>query len=95
MKELIGTNCNISLVVQEDGKLLPMVEAIMIVTEPQWGIDGGGELCRTRMPGTVRFSATPQALRALGKGCMKWADEADGALGKAEGTSAGGGEDDS
>lgn len=76
MKEALGTARNLTLVAQEDGSLLPMVECIVIYTEPQFNIAKEG-LMKSLGSGTLRFVACPEVLRAMSEQFATWADEAD------------------
>jgi len=76
MKELMGTARNIFAVIQ-DGKAIPTIEVIFMVVEPQFHIDAGGELIRSRVPETLRFTTTPAGLRKVMADFGELADEAE------------------
>ena len=76
MKEALGTARNLTLVAQEDGSLLPMVETVIIVTEPRFQLAKEG-LVKVITSDTLRFVASPEVLRAMSEQFAEWADEAD------------------
>ena len=81
-KEVICTARNLMIVPDGDphteaAAVRPMVEAILVVSEPVFGFDAGGELGRKRETQTIRFSASPEVLRKLAKNYLEWADEAE------------------
>lgn len=78
MKEVICTARNITIAVSEGDNpgITPMVEAIIVVTEPQYRIKKG-EIVRMRQPETLRFAASPDSLRTIAKSFMEWADQAE------------------
>jgi len=76
MKEALGSARNLTLVAQEDGSLLPMIETVIIVTEPRFEIAKEG-LVKVISSDTLRFVACPEVLRALSEQFATWADEAD------------------
>lgn len=83
MKEVYGTARNISFAADEDGKLTPTIETIIVVSEPQYGPNGNGEVEKFRVTDTLRFGTTPQGLRILAQQFTEWADEAEALLNKA------------
>lgn len=78
MKEVICTARNLMVVPDEEHTVRPMIEAIVVVSEPQFRFDRGGQLANERETETIRFSASPEALRKMAKSFNEWADEADG-----------------
>lgn len=82
MKEVLSTARNITLVV-DGNHVLPVVEAVITVTEPHFRADGSGNIERFRVPETLRFSSAPDGLRVIAKSMERWADEADEAAKKA------------
>lgn len=77
MKEVICTARNLMIVPDEDLTMRPMVEAIVVVSEPQFRFDRGGQLANERHTETIRFSTTPEALRKMAQSFSDWADEAE------------------
>ncbi len=75
MQELMDTARNLSLAISADGPR-PMVEVILMTSEPMFSIDGGGEMVRSRVMNTIRFSSSPEGLRKLSKRLAEFADEA-------------------
>lgn len=76
MKELMGSACNLSLVLVGDS-LLPNVEVILIHSEPRYRFDPTGEIVKYRMTDAFRFSASPGELRTLAKSLGDSADAAE------------------
>ncbi len=74
MKEALGAARNLSLVASNKG-LRPMVEAIIITSEPRYKV--GEAISRVRANEAIRFAACPDVLRALAVQFASWADEAD------------------
>jgi hypothetical protein len=84
MKEISATSRNLSLVYQDGPAMFtPMVEAILVLSEPQYSVDLGGQLVRTRQVETVRFATSPEGLRDLARTFLEWADDADNITPKA------------
>lgn len=79
MKEITGNALNISFIATDDG-LVPFCEIILITSEPQWSLDGGGGMSKRRVAETHRFGAMSVSLRKLGQQLIEYADEADEAL---------------
>lgn len=77
MKELIGHSANTYLVpsIHED-KLIPMVELILLTSEPRYQSDVSG-FVKTRAVMDTRLSVAPKALRELAALFTALADEAD------------------
>ncbi len=75
MQELMGTARNLSLAMSDDGPR-PMVEVILITSEPMFSIDGGGDMVRSRVPSAIRFLSPPDGLRKLSERLLEYADEA-------------------
>lgn len=93
MKEIAMTARNIMLSCPDQGDPSPMIEAILVVSEPTFRIDQGGGIIRQRELETVRFHSTPNGLRKVAIAFAEWADEAE-AIGpkKPEAEQAGAGE---
>ena len=83
MKEVYGTAKNISFTANDDGKLIPTIEVIVVVSEPQYGPDDNGDVEKFRVTDTLRFGTTPQGLRVLAQQFTEWANEAEALLNKA------------
>jgi hypothetical protein len=81
MKEAMGTARNLSLVPAPDGTMRPMVETIVILTEPKYNVTKEGLESR-RVTSTIRFQAAPDTLRNMSIQFANWADEADALLEK-------------
>jgi hypothetical protein len=78
MKELMSTARNICAVMQDHSKkAITTIEVIFTVFEPQYRIDAGGELIRSRVPETMRLTTTPARLRQVAASFIEWADDAD------------------
>lgn len=78
MKEILGLAWNDSFTFDGKKLLVPSIEMVLIVSEPQWGYDAGGGMTQRRMTETFRIVATPDHLRDLAKQILKRAEEADG-----------------
>jgi hypothetical protein len=64
MKEVIAANANFVFAPNQDGGLTPMIELIIITSEPQWDIGGesGNKLIRSRKTEHTRqMLGLPQA----------------------------------
>lgn len=79
MKEIAGTARNLMFSVDQAGHVIPMVEVILVVSEPVFRPDGGGGLARLRESETIRFSTSADGLRAVARDFGAWADEIEGA----------------
>lgn len=85
MKEVTGTARNLMLALTPDEKAIqPMIEAILVVTEPNYRFNKEGDISRSRDHETIRFTATPESLRKIAVSFAEWADQAE-ALTKATG----------
>lgn len=66
MKELIASARNLYFAVDDETKqLLPSVELILFVSEPDWELDANGQPTKSRGMGEVRIVTSPKALLAL------------------------------
>lgn len=63
MKEVICTARNIMIVPDEKNTVRPMVEAIVVVSEPQFRFDRGGQLANERETETLRFNTSAATRR--------------------------------
>ena len=77
----LGTARNLFLVPDPDGAMRPMMEIIVIVTEPKYNATKNGLEIR-RVSSTMRFQAAPNTLRNIAIQFANWADEADALLEK-------------
>lgn len=79
MRELIGMARNIALSCLDDGDdktLVPMIEMVLITSEPQFEVDVSG-LVKRRTTQTIRLAASPKCARWLAESLVEWADAAD------------------
>jgi len=76
MKEIVTTTANF-LAVIAGGKLRPEIEVGLVLSEPTYRPDHGGEMIRERKFETVRFSASPHILRRMAEGLIEFADDAE------------------
>ena len=79
MKELIGSTANVYAVSlgMGTGEFAPMVEVILLLTEPRYEPDAAGTFSRRRDVEDVRFHTTPNGLRELAGNFAKLADDAE------------------
>ncbi len=85
MKELLGSARNIHLIMDEKtGDIHPMIESVIITTEPLFVLDESGNIVRKRETSSFRFHATPDGLRTVAEQFNEWADQADGLMPKAK-----------
>lgn len=81
MQEVSATSGNLYLVPSEPpdrGEMRPMVEVILITSQPKYTMDDVGTLVRSRITETVRFHTSPRGLRELARQFAELADMADG-----------------
>ena len=71
MREYKGGSRNCSLVSDDEGNLNASAEIALLVTEPVYEIDAGGQLIRRRAMESIRFAVTDRSLKAL----IKWLGE--------------------
>lgn len=83
MKELQSATCNITALPKEDGGFTPLIEAILIVSEPRYTLDEAGHQIKSRIVETMRFSSSPKGLRTLAKIFEEWATGAEETIDKA------------
>ena len=76
MKEICGAARNLYLVANEAGELKPMIEGILMVSEPTF-VPAEEEVKKVRLMDTLRFHTTPDGLRQIAEQFDAWADEAD------------------
>lgn len=80
MKEVACTARNIMVIPVSDGEKLsirPMIETILVFTEPNYRINKENEVVVRREPQTIRFSASPESLREIAKNFLEWAEQAE------------------
>lgn len=77
MKELIGNASNVYYVTKDGENFTPQVEIILIVSEPQFRIGGGGQFIRERITETFRFTTSCEQLKNLSVNFAELADEMD------------------
>lgn len=80
MKEVVTLATNTIGNITTAGKLVANVELAFVLTEPRYAFDEGGEMRRSRTTETVRFTATPDAMRQLSKQLLETADSAESDL---------------
>lgn len=79
-KEYSGCASNISFVQTNKGDMMPLIETILLYSEPVWRVDAGGSIIRSREMGSFRISAGPDALRDIAKYLVEYADDAEDIL---------------
>ena len=78
MQEALAVNANyFALFSEKDGRLLPQVECVLILSEPEYSMDAAGDLIRHRSTSQCRFSASPGMLRKMAESFNLMANEAD------------------
>ena len=80
MKEIVTTSANF-YAVRVGKKLAPEIEIGLVLSEPHYRPDHGGEMIKERRCETVRFAASPDTLRRMAEGLVKFANEADEEIG--------------
>jgi hypothetical protein len=80
VKEIVTTSANF-YAVRVGKKLAPEIEIGLVLSEPHYRPDHGGEMIKERRCETVRFAATPDTLRRMAEGLIKFANEADEEIG--------------
>ena len=74
--ELIGSARNFSLAIDtEHGTVTPMAEVVLIVAEPAFHVDAGGQLVKERQTQTLRFAVSVAGLRRVAKEMEHWAKD--------------------
>jgi hypothetical protein len=73
MKELIATNCNHSIAISDDGEMTPVVEIIIVVSEPVYKLVDD-KIERQRITETIRVSTCKEGLRGLIESLTGYAD---------------------
>lgn len=76
MKEIACTARNL-MVVSTEESYSPMIEVILVLTEPNYRFNKKGELVKRRDPETIRFSTSPDGLREIAKNFNQWANDAE------------------
>jgi hypothetical protein len=77
MKELQSAACNITALPLEEGGFSPLIECILIVSEPKYTLDEAGHQVKSRLMEMLRFNTSAKGLRSMAEMFGKWADEAD------------------
>lgn len=80
MKEIVTTSANF-YAIQVGKKLEAQVEVGIVLSEPTYRPDHGGEIIKERRCETVRFCASTDVLRKMAEGLIRFADEADEEIG--------------
>lgn len=82
MNELTSIASNLHATYDEQDRLTPSAEIVLIMTEPAYTIDASG-VVKSRNVITTRFSAEPRLLRRIATAMNNIADQAEEALTKA------------
>ena len=82
MNELASISSNLHAIYDEQYRLSPSAEVVLIMTEPAYTIDASG-VVKSRNVITTRFSAGPTLLRLIAKALNEIADQSEEALTKA------------
>ena len=77
MKELLTMASNVFAAVSEEGKLIPRGEVVLVLSEPVYQVEPGGEVLRRRELSQVRFVSGPGALRKLADSLNLLANQAE------------------
>lgn len=78
MKQLVAFAANHCAAYGKDiAEILPQVEVIVVVAEPEYTFDETGDVIRQRKVSQCRFVCSPDQLRGAAKSLGKWADEAE------------------
>lgn len=77
VKELVGQSRNLIGVPLEGAAPEPLIELVLIVSEPSYMVDAGGDSIRHRVVETLRLCATPSGMRQLAKFLTEASDEAE------------------
>jgi len=91
MKTLIATSGNILAGPDGEGGYEPLVEVVLITSEPKYEADASGFVKRSSVS-DIRFGSTPKTLRRVAAELVKLADEAEKQLAAIRGDGTGGGE---
>lgn len=89
MKLLIATSGNILAGPDGDGGYEPLVEVVLIVSEPRYEADAAGFVKRSAVS-DIRFGSTPKTLRKVSVELVKLADAAEKEFAAFRGDSTGG-----
>lgn len=76
MKTLIATSGNVLIGPDGEGGYEPLVEVVLIVSEPKYEADASGFVKRSALA-DIRFCGTPDTLRKVAAALVKLADEAE------------------
>lgn len=76
MKELIGHSANLMLAETDKGRLIAMVELVLLVSEPKYQSDPSG-FVKTLSVTDIRFATGAKGLRGLAKKLGELADDAE------------------
>ena len=76
-KELVGSASNVYALPSKAGAWRPMVEVILLVSEPRYEVDAGADFVKRRGVEDVRIHTGPEGLRLLAKKFESLADEAE------------------
>lgn len=75
MKELVGNAANMLFAQADDGRVIGMMEVIVLLGEPEYASDDQGRIVRQRVVKDVRFVANAAAVREMAAKLSGWADE--------------------
>jgi hypothetical protein len=76
MRQIVGTARNI-FHAYDRGQLTPTIECILILGEPDYGLDASDKIVTERVTTSVRFFASAKGLRNLSRQLAEWADDAE------------------
>ena len=83
MKEIVTTSANYVAVIIGNGTLRAECEIGLVLSEPTYRPDHGGEIIKERKCETIRFSASPEILRKLSESFRQFADESEQSVSEA------------
>ena len=75
MKEPASLAANYYAYIDRAGKLHPQAEVALVLAEPQYRVDLGGDMIRERKTETTRFAASPDGLRQMAKRLEEFAED--------------------
>lgn len=76
MKEVISGAMNVTGRLG-DGAIAPLVECVLVVSEPVYTVDMSGGLVKSRVTEGLRFTTTAAGLRSLAALFTEWANQAE------------------
>lgn len=84
MKQPASITANYYAHLDPEGELSPQAEIALVLAEPQYRVDAGGEMIRESVTETIRFAASPALLRQVAEKLQGFAEQLESDFAKSQ-----------